>query len=267
MNNRESRIPDLLLERYRLGELDAPRVRRLEERLRRDAALRRRLEEMERSDREILGRYRPADMADGIHARLTESTGRPRLPVFGLTAAAAGAFALVLIILVTPGLVSRGNGATAEPVEVVRSKGDAVSRNPVLSVYLRQPSGAELLKNGATVHTRDTIQLRYEAAGGRYGVILSIDGRGQITRHFPLSASGSNELRHGNVLLPNSFELDDVPDFEKFFLVTSADTFDQEVVFAAARALVRSGRPVKESDLTLPADFHQTALLLLKEPR
>jgi hypothetical protein len=268
MKNNRRRGPDILLERYRLGELDAEKSARIEERLRDDPDLRRSLKELEQSDHEILTRYRPEETARRITARLAEQRGqnRRRLPVFGLATAAAGAFAVLFFVLVAPG-PRNGETLATKPVEVVRAKGDPASPEPTLSIFRLGPSGPESLTDGTTVFTRDTVQVQYEISGTWYGVILSLDGRGAVTPHYPLSPSETAALKPGRVLLENAFELDNVPDFEKFYFITAAAEFDPSLVFEAARRLARSGKPVRDADLKLPARFTQTSFLLLKEKR
>ena len=55
MNNR--RVPDIILERFLLDELDEKRVRELRDMIAADTVLRLRLEEMKESSRDILSLY------------------------------------------------------------------------------------------------------------------------------------------------------------------------------------------------------------------
>jgi hypothetical protein len=269
MKEVRSPIPDFLLEQYRLGELDAAAAAVIKDRLADDAGLQERLAALDQSDRDLLAQYPPEMMAARIDRRLLEKPERPRLgplPIAGLAAAMAGALALVFFVWVAPGLGPDAGGGSPD-TEVVRVKGDATLRAPAMAIYRRNASGAETLKDGAHVFTRDTIQLRYDAADKLFGVILSVDGRGTISAHFPAAASTANALERGGVLLPHSFELDDVPDFERFFFVTANTGFDPAVVQEAVKKLVRSGRPLKTASLDLPEGFSQTSFLLIKEKR
>ena len=63
------RVPDLLLEQYRLGELAEDASRSIERRLQEDADLRARLEALERSDEEICRQYPPEWLAGQIRRR------------------------------------------------------------------------------------------------------------------------------------------------------------------------------------------------------
>ena len=66
-------IPDVLLERYRLGELPQPEREALERRVAADASARARLEALARSDEEIRGRRLAERIAQEVRARLAAS--------------------------------------------------------------------------------------------------------------------------------------------------------------------------------------------------
>lgn len=64
--------------------------------------------------------------------------------------------------------------------------------------------------------------MSYVAAGRAHGVIVSIDGRGQVTLHFPADAGAPTALESGRAVpLSHSYELDDAPLFERFMFVTA----------------------------------------------
>jgi hypothetical protein len=95
-----------------------------------------------------------------------------------------------------------------------------------LRIYRKTASGSELLRPNASVHRGDTLQIRYVAAGKRFGVIASIDARGQITFHLPEAPGQAVALgRDGERALPHAYELDDSPGFERFLFVTSDAPF------------------------------------------
>ena len=66
----ESNVPDLILERYRLGELPLSDTQRLEQRLAEDEALRVRLNTLEISDSKIHLDYPPKWIAEQVRGRL-----------------------------------------------------------------------------------------------------------------------------------------------------------------------------------------------------
>ena len=109
------------------------------------------------------------------------------------------------------------------------------------------------------------LRLGYVAAGRRFGVILSIDGRGAVTLHFPSSPTGATALAGpGESLLPDAFELDDAPEFERFFLITADSPPAVDGVLAAARSLGASSHGAGVGLLELPPGLDQTSFLLRK---
>ena len=91
--------------------------------------------------------------------------------------------------------------------------------------------------------------------GGRFGVLLSIDGAGHVTLHLPESAARRRRAdAQGEIRLPSAYELDDAPAFERFLLVTSAAPFRR----GGARRRARPRRPARgarAAPLPLPASF------------
>src|SRR5262245_27132462 len=111
-------IPDILLERYRLNELPPDEAARIEDRMRHDAALRRRIESLDRSDEEI----RQSGVLDRLTDRVPRSRPVRRRPnAFGAVPAAV-AVATVLVLMVT---MTRINRPTTERTSRVDS-GDRI---------------------------------------------------------------------------------------------------------------------------------------------
>jgi streptogramin lyase len=108
------------------------------------------------------------------------------------------------------------------------------------------------------------LQLAYQAAGARYGVVVSIDGRGAVTRHLPEEGEVAAALeRGGAVALAHAYQLDDAPGYERFFLVTGERPFDVAPVVEAARWLAAAGQ-ARAGALTLPGGLEQRAVLVVK---
>lgn len=247
-----SRIPDLILEQYRLNELPAAEAERVTRCLHDDPALRARLADLEQSDGAIAREY-PADwLAGQIRSRASTSPARaPRRFVRPL--ALGSAFATLVLILLVP-LVTNSN------VED-RVKGLA----PTLSVYRRTAEGSEKLADGALARAGDLLRVGYVSAGREHGVILSIDGRGVVTRHLPVQGGTSVPLRKdGTVLLDAAYELDDAPAWERFYFVTADREFDITPVLDAARRAAAAA-PRMPSALPLPRTFVQSTFSLQKE--
>ena len=127
---------------------------------------------------------------------------------------------------------------------------------------------SERLETGDQADEGDLLQLSYLAAGRSHGVILSIDGRGAVTLHWPDRRGGATALvPSGEVRLDHAYELDDAPGFERFFLVTGADALDVNAILDAAEDLAADADRARDGALALAEGLEQRSVLLLKERR
>lgn len=262
---RKSGAPELYVEKVALGEASAEERQQVEASP--DGA--RRVAAVSASDVEILSRYPVGPAVAEIQRRAAagqRSPGRRAMRWLPATAVAVcGALALVLV----PQLRSPSSGGDPGGENGTRSKGLA----PHLVAFRQQPGGAQAdaLSDGATARAGESVQLGYVAAGQRYGVLVSIDGRGGVTLHFPSAEPASESemspaLRQGGqALLEQSFRLDDAPRFERFFLVSSPDQpFPVRAVLQSARDLAHNSTLAETGSLGLPAGLRQSSLLLRK---
>lgn len=262
-------VPDLLLERYRLGELSPTEIEELRRRLAADEGLRARLQALDDSDREIRRRHPPGWLSARIQERLganaahvSPTVGRRnfswRLPV---SVAAAAVLVIVMgwqILGPREPEFARQSSDSAE--SGVRLKGDS------LVLFRKTAKGSEALHDGARARAGDQIRMGYRAAGRSYGIILSIDGRGVVTRHFPRDGQKAALLAaKGLTLLDHAYELDDAPGWERFYLVFGRDAFDVAPVLEAARTLAADAGASPPPALVLPAPLDQSSLVLIKE--
>jgi len=252
-------IPDWLLERVALGELPDEELAALRRQIAEDSALQQRLADLERSNAEILAAHPPSDMAHEIdqrrHLREVEAAvGRRRRVTWSAIGGATvlvGAAAMLMLYARTPA----GPEVDQPRHEVIRLKG-----GPQLVVQRLAAGGAESLANDDIAAAGDRLQIGYRAGRPDYGVILSVDGRGTITVHFPQGDHAERLMTQRVISLDHSYELDAAPSFEDFFLVTSPEPFDVRRVVDAARAWQRHDG----GELPLPAGFAQTSLHLRK---
>jgi hypothetical protein len=248
-------IADWQLERYRLGELPAAELDAIRTALAAEGELAARLARLDGSDREILARHPAAVMAPSIRARAaSRDAGGPRHARGPQRLALALACGLVLAatgVLLRPGRVPDAKEDTT------RVKGIA----PRLLVYRKAPAGAEELAAGAPARENDVVQLAYQAAGRHFGAIVSIDGRGVVTRHLPAAGTLASPLKTGAPFaLPEAYRLDDAPGFERFYFVTADQPFEVDLVLTAA-----SHPAGAEGRLALPAGLDQYSFALRKE--
>jgi len=276
-------VPDLLVEKLALGELSATEVRDVRERL--GDVADDRIAALARSDEALLEEYPPAQLAADVQRRLARledaderSRGRGWL-VWAPVAAAAG-LALVwwmngstpsddapggqpdVIAEVTPTVVPDKLPAADGGPEQILLKGD-----PVLMIDRIESGRPQRMAADASVEAGDLLQVTYNAKGAQQGVVVSIDGAGVATLHYPESETGSPRLDHGGPRpLPESYELDDAPGFERFFFVTVDGVeprLDVARVMEAARSLA-GGDGARDGALELPEGWRQQSMLLRK---
>ena len=229
--------------------------------LRTDPELRDRVDSLAASDR--ADRSRPSA---GPARRAGAAATIGRSPRGGHHAAAAP---LVLASALGAGLIAV---AIAQPwswPQAPAAGGDAIKGlEPSLTIYRRTANGSETLADGAPAHAGDLLRVGYVSAGQRYGVILSIDGRGVVTLHLPTTGGVAASLRAGEaVLLDQAYELDDAPAWEGFYFVTADQPFAVETIRDAARRAGKHDLRSPPQSLPLPAGFTQTRFSIQKEVR
>jgi anti-sigma factor RsiW len=264
-----SPVPDLFLERYRLGEMSPTETARFRQRLETDKELRTRLRALDESDEEIRRRYPSGWLEEHIRQRLRENASR-RSPSVGQR---SFGWRLPIAVAVSAFVVLGVGWRLLGPLHLLR---EWMAPRPVeqsdrikggnLAVFRKTAEGSEVLGDGDRAHAGDQIRIAYRSAGRSYGVILSIDGRGVVTRHFPLRGERAALLTHGGlVLLDHAYELDDAPGWEKFYLVTGHTAFKLAPVLEAARTLAAGTHVRPPGALTFSAPLEQTSLILMKE--
>jgi hypothetical protein len=217
-------VPEWLVERLAAGDLPPARAQEIAARLAAEPDGAARLAELRASNASILEAHPAGAVADEILRRVEKerrvataaasSRSRSRL-LLGAPALAAAAIALAL--WARPGAHPGADDGGDRP------KGLA----PQLNVYRRAGSGVERLASGAAAHAGDELQLAYVAAGKRYGAVVSLDGAGRVTFHLPVDGGRAVALQSkGEVTLPQSYQLDAAPSFERFLLVVGDDPFD-----------------------------------------
>lgn len=220
-------VPDYLLERYILRELPAGQQTALERAIATDAQLAARLQALEQDNADQLRRYPTAWMAGQIEAkrgpRAAQKRGA-RSRGIGLWAIPAVAVALAVVAL----------PIWERPLPSdTRIKG---TKGPALQVFLDGERGVERLPDSSLVRSGDVVQLVYRSGGYAYGAIFSLDGRGALTRHLPVEGALATALVQDVAdTLDFAYELDDAPDWERFYLVAAAHPFALDGIERALR--------------------------------
>ena len=265
------------LEQYVLGEVSGEIAERIRLKADADPQFRSELETIEASNLEVLALYPPERFKKEIAPKLSENSAASPLPsappffstrrilVFSTAAAALLLFLFVVLPTLNEHSTLPGAGDTA-PADVLLVKGEQVidlSKTQLL-VYRKIEDSVEIMDNAQEASEGDLLQLAYVAGGAGHGVILSIDGRGMISLHFPSERDGSTHLEQNRkILLPNAIELDDAPDFERFFLISSQGPINVPQILEIAGNLTDGG-DLSHSPLDLPNGINQFSCLILK---
>lgn len=273
------KVSDWLVERLARGELDAATAQNVRARLAAElggeAAVTARLAALAADDQETLRRLpatlmvpkirlRAEEVERSARAMRSEPKPAPRRRLIWLSPVAVGAMALLVYV----GTKGSSAGRLSGPTDLAGDE-ETSTKGATRLLAFRAPSidGAtvEQLEAGAAVRPHDLLQLAYTAGQARFGVVVSVDGRGGVTQHLPAAPGAAAALSQaGAVRLPTSYELDESPGFERFFLVTSAQPFSTGVVMQAAQALAKTPAAAQTQALALPAELSQESLLLKK---
>lgn len=278
MTKQEKRTPAWFVERAAQGELGAPEVEQIRQRLSAEGrSMDDELGSLRESNRQILAELPRHAMGAAIRRRAESAKPEAKAPRSRwLTLAAptllAGSVAVALFAVRGPGKDAPAKGSAPSTEDEVTFKGDFL-RSPRLVVYRRKAvqasglPGSERLADGAHAARGDVLQLAYDKSpDGLYGTLLSIDGAGRVTQHLPEEGARSATplVAVREIPLPSAYELDDAPDFERFILVTSHEPFAIEVALDAARAVARQGRAAEHVQLTLAPNYRQTSVVVHK---
>ncbi|MFT3711964.1 MAG: hypothetical protein QM817_30350 [Archangium sp.] len=238
-------IPDWKLERYRLKELPESDARLVSAALENDPELRARLAALEADDAATLAAHAPARVAARIELTARDSVAPKQSPLRWLVPVMAVAAALVLAFVLPRNTVDD----------------DIIFKGDVALKLFRLDEGSEVpvrLVDGAHVKSHDLVQVAFDLQGAQYAVVVSVDGSGGATLHWPTSIASDTKVPAAFKALPQSFELDDAPAFERFFLVVSNEPLNAATVLDDAKRAGRNGT------LIIPPRAAQRSLLLDK---
>jgi hypothetical protein len=258
------------LERYLLGELPLHRMEEINKLAQEDPEIQKQIEHLKQSNPEILKQHPPETMIPEILKQYEENRRQAKIkerirPITLKRLLYAGpVLATVLVLLF---VVFFRNGTTPDYTRIKGEESIDFTKTQVI-IYRKINSEIELLNNGDQANAGDLLQIAYVPAGQTHGVILSSDGSGVVTLHFPEDNSQSTLLHQEKKnLLPSSYELDDAPDFERFFFITAMKEIDVEDIIKKAEELAASLASAKTASLELPESHHQFSLLLKKEKK
>jgi hypothetical protein len=246
-------ISIFMLERYKLKEMTAEEKTMIETALSADPELAETLVQLNQSDMELRQKYAAGMMVPRIQMRSRQSGQAPL--VWGLCAAA------LFLVIALPFLFFFKD-------RIAAPKPDRLKGSTSLRVYLKTdtPEGSLPLADHAVLHEGNTIQLAYMINEERYGVIFSIDGRSVVTVHYPYSPGQSTRLIPGKqIALDDAYTLDDAPNYELFFFVTSNQPLNVEEVLRSAQELARNPASALEQSRVLFKNYEITTITMEKE--
>lgn len=188
-------------------------------------------EELQSSNKEILEKY-PSDFVKSlVENKLSQATSSKKgsftiKPSFAFKISAlVASVAILALAFVLPLSLSKSSKvyeSVFPGAEQIRVKG----KSSALFIYRNEDGKAVRLSNGTKVAEGDILQLSYVCADPEYALIVSVDGNGVVTSHFPEDSTNSALLEKGGEFpLSYSYKLDDAPSFERFYLVTSSKEF------------------------------------------
>ena len=252
------------LERYLLGELPRKRMEEIGRILGQDAELTGQLAALQKSGQDILRAYPPEKVIPGIQRKFQgvhirkEKRARSRAIRGLLYASPVLASALVFLFIVvfkTP--VSEDTRIKGpESIDMTKSQ---------LLIYRKANDEVHLIRSGDAARKGDLLQVAYVSAGDPFGVIFSIDGSGAVTLHYPDDDLSSAMLQpNKQVPLKTSYELDDAPEFERFFFITAPSEINVTEILRQAERLAENPARAREAALDLPKTYGQYSVLVKK---
>lgn len=260
-------VSDYMLEKYALGELSPEKLAELAQRIESDPDLTARLAAISASNQDILRKYPPVWFAAEVAAKTGVAV--KRTPSRSARTWRASVLALVPVVsaavlalwVLRPADDITGPVPGLEELSGTRIKG----LEPRLRVYRKVGNEAELLDSTSVVQRGDMLQLSYVAAGQGHGVIVSIDGRGSVTLHSPAGGVSTELRQEGETPIAHAYEIDDAPEFERFFLVTAASPIDVAAVVAAANVLARDPAKARVTPLSIPDSLALYSVVVQKK--
>jgi hypothetical protein len=238
-------IPDWKLEKYLTGDLPAEEMREIRDMEATDEIFAGRVKMLREDNAAILKKLPFEKLSEKIASMPGRSnagagnTVRVNFKLVKLAAAAALVLAVVSVALFSQREVVQGGTVLANSTEsaqvmdvamvsnVENSAGDTRIKglDARIEVWKKTADSAVQMSNLDEAREGDEIQLRYSVPEKCFGMLFSLDGNGTVTIHMA-DDNRAIELAPGKMTtLPFAYKLDNAPKFEKFFLLTSRNTF------------------------------------------
>lgn len=266
------KINDLKLEQYRLGELQEEEMLLINKQIKLYPELQNRLKKIEEeetifhkeiSSEEMIGDILNKHQSKKIKSKRKLSFSLVLVPV------------MIITVMVSITIFTQFNKEpvhkTTQDKDILRVKGDGrkLKEDPKIFLFKKTDTKkVENIKNNSLAQEGDLFQIAYTAGNKKYGIILSLDGKETFTLHYPETEDKNCQLKHGQlVYLEHSYELDNAPDFEQFWFISSNTKID----IAGIIKMIKKGKIKNLMDtsakFSLPDHFSQHSILVKKRGR
>lgn len=215
MNN-SKKYSELTIEKYILGELPISLMNEISTESYNNPDLKREIENIINQNNNFSKLHGHKVILNNIKAQL-EVKKFNTYPVLKL----AGAFTVIITIIISGFIIFNKAPSTINDFNNFKSftfGEDRIKGSQGFRIFRQKNGKVEKLINNSTAKEGDILEVKIDSRQG-YGVLLSVDGRSNITLHFPEHEDDSTSLagQHPH----RAYELDDAPDFERFIFIQS----------------------------------------------
>ena len=261
---------DLIYEQYLLGELPPERMEELEAHIATDPEAEAYIAELRQSNEEILERY-PKEMISpqiirqkNLSQAPESSEKKPLSPLALLSRTALPVAAAITLLATGYLLIPRSEPIPVSVSSFPLEEGIRLKGETGLAIFRKGMEEIEVLRDEDNAREGDLLQITVTSEKKSYAAIISIDGRSTVTVHYPTESSEALPVNPGRMVLQKSYELDDAPGFERFFLITAKEKFPVEEILEKAEVFAADTKDAEKKALPLPKGFTQDSLLLKK---
>ena len=226
------------LERYLAGELSDEEKTILEKRMSQDPQLKAQLDELQELRNQVKKNFPLTSLKYKQWERAQENTNSrilskwlkilvtPRVTAFA-------SLCLVGLLILTVGIPHN----TTPQIDLVQNQGrERIKGNQVqLNIYKKTELGSELQMDSSFVQEGDQLQIEYIALDKGFGTIVSLDGNNTLTIHLNGEGNNPATITKEKELLNFSYQLDNAPEFERFYFFNSKNSFSTDSVFQAIK--------------------------------
>ncbi|TNE44742.1 MAG: DUF4384 domain-containing protein [Deltaproteobacteria bacterium] len=139
----------------------------------------------------------------------------------------------------------------------------------MLHAYATAPKAPQRTRNGTVLHPGDFVQFVVQAEQPAHVMVLSLNQKGEIFVYAPFKGQASISLSPGKRTFPSSaaFELDNLLGWERFFVVSSQQSFTLEQIEPILRKAVKEGGATAQAQLAYPTPWHVQSTFIQKQSK